>query len=163
MYRPREHQKQNSITILEHIISTIVPTTCEEYKGAHLCQLYPQAYLPTGISLAPIGPCMLEYCLLLYCYGGNTKNVLEMMHKMSQILKSCVCTRQKEDHFLKIKKSISALESPGYYPPIWVRNYPQRVPYRWGHCIRPYGLSPRRGGGGVCLHTLYIYIFLGLP
>ena len=77
----------------------------------------------------------------------RAKNVLEMMHKMSQILKSCVCTRQKEHHFLKIKKSISALESPGYYPPIWVRNYPERVPHRWGHCISPYGLSPRRGWG----------------
>ena len=81
----------------------------------------------------------------------------------AQILKNYVCTRPFWRPFLKIKKSISGLESPGYYPPIWVRNYPERVPHRWGHCISPYGLSPRRGWGGEfpCTPFIYIYIYMG--
>ena len=142
-----------------HLISATLPTMCEDYRGPYLCQLYPQTCLATGICLAPIGPRMHEYGLLLYCDGGKKYDKKKRpgdCRKTSQISKINPVTIQKEDHFLKMKKSISAPESLGYYPAICVRNYPQRVPYRWGHCIRPYGLSPRRGWGEpFCLYTLY--------
>ena len=78
--------KPNAITVLEHQISSIVPTTGEKYQGPQLCQIYPQTCLPTGISLGYMGPHILEYCLLLYCYEGNAKNVPEMRKKVSDLI-----------------------------------------------------------------------------
>ena len=54
-----------------HLISARVPTMCGDYRGPSLYQLYPQTCLATGICLAPIGPRMLEYGLLLYCEGAK--------------------------------------------------------------------------------------------
>ena len=77
----------------------------------------------------------------------------------AQILKNSVCTKWFWRAFLKIKNSISALETAGTHTPKWVRNYPERVPHRWGDCISPHSKNIM-GGWGWFLpgHPLYIYI-----
>ena len=44
------------------------------------------------------------------------------LHKPARKCKTCVCTEQKQDHFLKIKKRLFILETTKTYTPIMVRN-----------------------------------------
>ena len=67
-----------------HLILATLPTMCKDYRDPYLCQLYPQTCLATDICLAPIGPRMPEYGLLLYCEGGKIYDKQETVPAMAR-------------------------------------------------------------------------------
>ena len=78
-------------------------------------------------------------------------------YKLRCDFKNKFCHMAKRKRLFENEKVDISSRDSGLLPPsIWMWNYPQRVPYRWTHCIRSYAQFSRRGWASFCPETLYV-------